>query len=718
VIRRPRATRATLAATLTAVALSATALAAPPTAGETATDPGFAPQLVRVQTPIRADKEHLQALGLDLTEHAGLRFVDVVLHTAADRTTLVDSGLAFRVQISDLVRYEAERNAVDAEYAASVARSPLPSGRTAYRTLADYEADMAALVKSKPNLVKEFTLKRPSLDGRQVHALEIGTDVRRPASGRPTFVLMGLHHAREWPSGELAMEFAIDLVKHYGRSPRITRLLQKARVIVVPVVNPDGFDLSRTDGGLIDLNALDGTDPLGGTTSVAATPGNAYKRKNCRLVDGQDTPDGSCRGAATSPLGDGAGVDINRNYGGFWGGPGAAGPEPDPASTGAGVLDATYRGAAPFREPETRNIRDLLASRQVTLEISLHTFAALVLRPNGVNPLTVGPDGVPVGDPPDEAGLKALGAKFAAQTGYQNTHGWQLYDTTGTTEDWFYNATGGYGYTIEIGTSSFHPTYPEVVDEYLGCVDDADTVCNPLAGKGNREAFLIALESVVGATTSGILTGHAPAGAVLTLRKSFRTPTWGGSIADSVTSSITVPASGMFRWVVNPSTRPAVRSHPYQLMNATPFKSYSFTGRALPNESQDHVFTTTRYADNMHVDLDWPTPDDLDLEVYRRNANGSLTKVGGSGSAPGSKESTDIANAPAGTYVVRVVNFASVSPTYTLTVGLHDAVTKWTVGKREAYTLTCAVQGTVRQTTKVYVDRGQLRSLDLTACRR
>ena len=671
---------------------------------------------VRVETPNRTDKAHLQSLGLDLTEHAGVRFVDVLVHDADDRNRLLASGLDFTVEIPDLVAYEAERNAIDAEYAATVARSPLPSGRTSYRTLADYEAEMAALAKAKPSLVKEFTLKRPSLDGHRVHALEIGADVRRPGSGRPTFVLMGLHHAREWPSGELAMEFAIDLVKHYGHSARITGLLRKSRVIVVPVVNPDGFDLSRTDGGLVDLNVIDGDDPLGGTTSVAATPGNAYKRKNCRLVDGQDTPDGSCRGAAASPLGDGAGVDINRNYAGFWGGPGAAGPEPDPASTGTGVLDPTYRGAAPFSEPETLNIRDLLASRQVTLEISLHTFAALVLRPNGVNPLTIGPDGVPVGDPPDEAGLKALGAKFAAQTGYQNTHGWQLYDTTGTTEDWFYNATGGYGYTIEIGTSSFHPTYPEVVDEYLGC--HAPTDCAPSAEKGNREAFLLGLESVVGATYSGTLTGRAPAGAVLTLRKSFRTPTWGGSIADGVTSSITVPASGLFRWVVNPSTRPVVRSHPYQVMNPTSFKSYSFTGQVLPNESRDHVFTTTRFAANKHIDLDWPTPDDLDLEVYRRNADGSLTKVGGSGSAPGSKESTDTANAPAGTYVVRVVNFASVSPTYTVSVGLHDAVTRHTTGEREAYTLTCAVHGKVRQTVKVYVDRGQLRSLDLTACRR
>ena len=63
----------------------------------------------------------------------------------------------------------------------------------------------------------------------------------------------------------------------------------------------------------------------------------------------------------------------------------------------------------------------------------------------------------------------------------------------------------------------------------------------------------------------------------------------------------------------------------------------------------------------LQVDLDWPTPDDLDLEVYRKNADGSLTEVGSSGNFVGEKEKATI-NAPTpGTYVLRVINFASVT---------------------------------------------------------
>ena len=44
----------------------------------------------------------------------------------------------------------------------------------------------------------------------------------------------------------------------------------------------------------------------------------------------------------------------------------------------------TYRGAAPFSEPETQNIHELLSTRQVTNLITNHTYSNLVLRPPGV----------------------------------------------------------------------------------------------------------------------------------------------------------------------------------------------------------------------------------------------------------------------------------------------------------------------------------------------
>ena len=56
---------------------------------------------------------------------------------------------------------------------------------------------------------------------------------------------MGVHHAREWPSSEHAIEFAYDLLTNYGKSARTTRLVNATRTIVVPIVNVDGFNMSR-----------------------------------------------------------------------------------------------------------------------------------------------------------------------------------------------------------------------------------------------------------------------------------------------------------------------------------------------------------------------------------------------------------------------------------------------------------------------------------------
>ncbi len=670
-----------------------------------AEDTAFAPKLVTVDTPTREHKELLQSLGLDLTEHAGHDYVEVVLHNALDLDALEQAGLTYDVRIPDLVRREAENNRVNAAYAAATTTSPLPSGRDAYRTLSDYNADIDSLVASHPAIAKKLTLPHKSLDGRDVHGIEIGRDVQAPEDGRPVFVLLGVHHAREWPSGELAMEFATDLVKSYGTDQRITGLLDRARVVVVPVMNVDGFHLSRTDGALIDLRDLNELDPLGGTTSVLATPGRAYMRKNCRVVDGQDTPDGTCAAVLASPGGYGAGVDLNRNYGGFWGGPGAGTLFPEP----------TYRGAEPFSEPETQNIRDLISSRQVTTMISNHTFSNLVLRPNGVHPDTIGHDGLPVGNAPDEDGLKALGADMTAANGYANIHGWELYDTTGTTEDWSYNATGGYGYTFEIGPDEFHPPYPEVIDEYLGA--------GQYAGKGNREAYLLALENAVDASNHAVITGKAPKGATLRLAKQFSTPTWESSFTDELETSMVVGPKGRYTWHVNQSTRPLVQKKLVEITSDEPVRSETFEGGATTvGQSVDHELTITETGvDVLKVDLDWPMPDDLDLEVYRKNADGSLTQVGTSGNMPGEKEQVEIAAPEPGDYVLRVVNFASVTPSYTLTATLFDSTTvssEEVPGLIESWTLSCERDGRVVEQVPVVVERGQQVKVDLNACGR
>ncbi len=694
--RRSRHRRTRITTGVATLALAAATLGIAPSHAEE-TDPAPV-SLVRVSTPTYEDRDRLVSLGLDLTEHGGPGFVEVVLHGGSDADALREAGFSYTVEIEDLGIAWAESNRLSAAYAASVGSSPLPSGRDNYRSLEDYNADLDRLAADHPTLVKTISLPHKTIEDRTVRGVEITENVAAK-DGKPVFLMMGLHHVREWPSGEHATEFAFDLAKNYGSDSRITSLLQKARVIVVPVVNPDGFATAFRDGSALDLREVD----EGGTVSILGTPGNAYKRKNCRPADGvTSSPDGACA-AAKSQGGFGIGVDLNRNYGGFWGGPGAA-YEP---------VDPTYRGEAPFSEPETQNVRHLVSTRQVTTLITNHTFSNLVLRPPGIRS---------AGDTPDEAAYADLGARMSAQNGYTNQKSFQLYDTTGTTEDWSYYATGGLGFTFEIG-EEFHPPYNRVVDHYLGSGE--------YAGKGNREAYLVALENTVNATMHSVIAGKAPAGATLTLEKRFATQTSpvvsatgtgpARSFEDHLATTMTVPSGGRYEWHTNPSTRPIVMERRLKTVATEPSESATYSGVApTPVIGHvDHEFTLTAPGQALlQVDLDWPTPDDLDLEVYRKATDGSLTRVASSGNFLLEKEQAVVEAPEPGTYVLRVINFASVTPTYEVTAAAYAPGPDQVVGGLvESWTLSCAgADGTVHERVPVVVDRGAQAKVDLKKC--
>jgi hypothetical protein len=98
-----------------------------------------------------------------------------------------------------------------------------------------------------------------------------------------------------------------------------------------------------------------------------------------------------------------------------------------------------------------------------------------------------------------------------------------------------------------------------------------------------------------------------------------------------------------------------------------------------------------------------------------------LVKVGSSGTMPGEKERVELADPVKGGYVLRVINYASGGPTYTLKATLLKATlvdSEVVPGKVERWTLNCEKKGKVLQTVKVRVDRGQRAGVDLGACAR
>src|SRR4051812_39362271 len=355
--------------------------------------------------------------GFDVTESRGPDFVDVIVDGQAQIARLKQMGLKYTVRETDMEALDRRAAQADARYSARVAASPLPTGRTEYRNYDDIQAELKDIATKHPDTVKPFVIGT-SFQGREIQGLEIANNVKGD-DGRPVFFLMGTHHAREWPSAEMVMEFAHLLADGKGGS-RVDSLLKRERIVLVPLVNPDGYIASRdTNPDPYDTTEV-GT--LETAEAVGAGGNNAYRRKNC---DGE-IPNGNM------PCQLQWGVDNNRNYGNLWGGSGSS---QDPGSQ-------SYHGPGPRSEPETQAVWNIVRTHQVTNLISLHTVAALVLRPPGM---------AASGKAPDEGAMKSLGDKMAGATGYTSEFGFQLYDTAGTTEDDSYAATGGYGYTIEIG---------------------------------------------------------------------------------------------------------------------------------------------------------------------------------------------------------------------------------------------------------------------------
>jgi hypothetical protein len=651
--------------------------------------------LVDVATPTRTERARLQTLGLDLTEHGDANSVEVLLHGRADARTLRAAGFRYRVRVADLAalaRANARRDRVSARASGA---SGLPSGRTTYRRLPDYDLEMKRLAMQYPSLVRPVTLNHHSLLGRDVNGIEITTGAQNTADGKPVFLIMGVHHAREWPSGEVSLEFAYDLLRGYGRDERTTQLVQRTRTIVVPVVNPDGFNISREAASIGDFSLFD----------------YEMKRKNCRVS--VNTPNRYAKGACDdNKAGRLRGTDPNRNYGGLWGGGGAS----------TIWSDDTYRGDEPFSEPEVQNVRELISSRQVTNLITNHTFSNLVLRPPGV---------ADFGFPLDEPTYRALGASLAAHNGYSNVPGFGLYDTTGATEDWSFWSTGGLAFTFEIGGIDFHPAYADGVEaEYLGRAPAAG------AGKGgNREAYFTMLQATADAALHSVIDGSAPAGSTLRISKTFQTstsPVWkddlGNEIGDprqftdTLTSELKAPG-GSFRWDVNPSTRPVVAGRNGRDPTGPPQEPIALPNPpGVPDENpayppggpvEEIPFTVKGPADGvdngrMNVHIEWGSPD-TDWDVYVIGPNGDI--VTQSASFGDTTEDASLFDPPPGQYRAVVVNYDQVMNApddwFGGRVTFRSPTPRVESGVKEAWTLTCTdSRGRLQASRQVIVDRG------------
>jgi carboxypeptidase T len=251
-------------------------------------------------------------------------------------------------------------------------------------------------------------------DGNQLFYVKVSDLVLKDEEAEPEVLYTALHHARE-PNGLSQMIFYLwYLLENYGKDPVVTKIVDNTQMYFIPCVNPDGYIHNQN------------TNPNGG----------GLWRKNMW----KDT------------LGDLKGVDLNRNYGHFWGF-NNSGSSSNPNSQ-------TYRGPDAFSEPETQAVRAFCSERNFIMALNYHTFGNYLIHPWGYNDL-----------PADEDALfKTIGQVMNRENNFLLGTGIETvgYTVNGGSDDWMYGDKGEknaiYSLTPEVGPS-FWPASADI--DYL-----------------------------------------------------------------------------------------------------------------------------------------------------------------------------------------------------------------------------------------------------------
>uniref|UniRef100_A0A9J2PSI8 Peptidase M14 carboxypeptidase A domain-containing protein n=1 Tax=Ascaris lumbricoides TaxID=6252 RepID=A0A9J2PSI8_ASCLU len=101
---------------------------------------------------------------------------------------------------------------------------------------------MRALARQYPNIVQFISIGK-SHEGRSIDGLEIGGGNNRT---KRVFWIDGGIHAREWAAPHTALYFIHQLTSKYGRDATITNYVDNLTWVIVPCLNPDGYEFTRS----------------------------------------------------------------------------------------------------------------------------------------------------------------------------------------------------------------------------------------------------------------------------------------------------------------------------------------------------------------------------------------------------------------------------------------------------------------------------------------
>ncbi|XP_017775265.1 PREDICTED: carboxypeptidase B-like [Nicrophorus vespilloides] len=251
-------------------------------------------------------------------------------------------------------------------------------------------------------------------EGRPIYMLRITTGGSQGGQHtKPAILIDGGIHAREWISPATVLYIIQELVEN----PENRHMIENVDWMIIPVLNPDGYEYTHTNSRLWRKNRSKG--------------------KRC------------------------TGTDLNRNFGFHWMEVGASSDE----------CDDTFAGKAGLSEPETEAITHIVGKHgeQIKLYLTFHSYGQYLLYPWGYTSAL--PENWKEHDDLGHAVDKAISA--VAGTSYTigsstNT----LYAAAGGSDDWVKGVggvpvafcielPGGGSWGFDPPTSMIHPVVTE-----------------------------------------------------------------------------------------------------------------------------------------------------------------------------------------------------------------------------------------------------------------
>jgi len=290
--------------------------------------------------------------------------------------------------------------------ASARAWAEFPKGYEGYHSYSELTALTKSVADAHPSIARRFSIGK-SYMSRELWAMKISDNVGTDEA-EPEVLFDGGHHADEHMGVEMVIRIMRWLIDGYGSDTRITNIVNGREIYLVFSMNPDGADYDIAHGTFHFWRK-----------NRQPTPGTGY-----------------------------VGTDLNRNYSYKWGGGGRTSSNP---------AAITYRGPKAFSAPETRAMRDFLASRviggrqQIRTHITFHETGRLVMWPYGYTYANLPGDMTAQ----DYQALVHIGRTMAKSNGYKPEQASDLYISSGTTRDYAYGVYRIFSYTFEMSNRDY-----------------------------------------------------------------------------------------------------------------------------------------------------------------------------------------------------------------------------------------------------------------------